>query len=226
MQITTPYPPLLLFHIAGGATGLVSGAVAMTFRKGSRGHRVAGNAFFASMLGMSGVGAYLALLKSQAGNVFGGLLTFYLVATAWLTARRRQGPPGIFDWAALLVALAIGATIVSYGIEAVRSPGGSKDGVPAPMYFILGSVALLAAAGDIRMIARGGVFGVQRISRHLWRMCFALFIASASIFIARPQLFPVILSTTHVLLLLGVLPLLLMLFWLVRVRFKSGLSFR
>jgi len=31
---------------------------------------------------------------------------------------------------------------------------------------------LLAAAGDIRMLVRGGVFGAKRIVRHLWRMCF------------------------------------------------------
>jgi hypothetical protein len=36
---------------------------------------------------------------------------------------------------------------------------------------------LLAAAGDLRMLLRGGLFGAQRIARHLWRMCFGLFIA-------------------------------------------------
>jgi uncharacterized membrane protein len=222
MQATTPYPPLLIFHIAGGAIGLLSGAVAMSFRKGSRVHRLAGNVFFVAMLGMSAAGAYLAFMKSQSGNVFGGILTFYLVATAWLTARRGEGETGIVDRAAFVVALAVGATIVTFGIQAARSQMGTKDGVPAPMYFILGSVALLAAAGDMRMIVRGGVFGVQRISRHLWRMCFALFIASGSIFIARPQIFPAFLSTTHVLVVLGVLPLLLMPFWLIRVRFRTA----
>jgi hypothetical protein len=34
------------------------------------------------MLGLSASGAYLAFMKSQPGNVLGGTLTFYLVATA------------------------------------------------------------------------------------------------------------------------------------------------
>lgn len=127
------YPPLLLFHIGAGTTGLVSGAVSLSFRKGSRGHRAAGNVFFVSMRCMASAGIVLALMKSQMSNVFGGTLTFYLVATAWSI---------------------VGATIATFGMEAARSPSGSKDNVPAPMYFVLASVALLAAAGDIRMLAR------------------------------------------------------------------------
>jgi hypothetical protein len=67
------------------------------------------------MLSMSAAGAYMAFMKSQMGNVFGGALTFYLVATAWITARRREGKTGIFDLGALLLALAVGTTIVVYG---------------------------------------------------------------------------------------------------------------
>jgi len=174
------------------------------------------------MLTMSGCGAYMALMKSEASNVFGGLLTFYMVATAWVTARRRDGGTGIFGWVGLLAALALGAVMVIFGIEAATSPTGTKAGMPAPMYFVFGSVALLAATGDVRMLLRGGVFGVQRIARHLWRMCFALFAASASLFLARPHLFPAVLSKTHVLFVLGILPLILMIFWLVRVRFKNA----
>jgi len=216
------YSPLLIVHISAGTIGLFSGFAAMVFRKGSRYHGMAGNVFFVSMLTMSSAGAYLALLKHQSSNVFGGLLTFYLVATAWVTARRRDGETSIFDWAGFLAALAVGIVIASFGLQAAASPTGSRDNVPAPMYFILASVALLSAAGDLRMLLRGGLFGAQRIARHLWRMCFGLFIASGSVFLARPHLFPAILRETHVLVLLGVLPLLLMIFWSVRARFSNA----
>jgi hypothetical protein len=71
--------------------------------------------------------------------------------------------------------------------------------------------------GDVRQILRGEISGAHRLARHLWRMCFALFIASASIFLSRQRLFPVLLQRTGVLIFLSVLPLLLMIFWLVRV---------
>jgi hypothetical protein len=214
------YSPSLILHISGGLVGLLSGATTMVFRKGSRGHGLAGNVFFVSMLTMSACGTYLAVVKHQPNNIIGGVLTFYLVATAWTTARRGDGQTSIFDWAGLLAALAVGIVIVARGIEAAKT--GLSDGVPIPMYFVLGSVALLSAAGDGRMLACGGLSGRKRIARHLWRMCFALFIASSSVFLARQQLFPALLRRTGALALLSVLPLLLLIFWFVRVRFANA----
>ena len=89
------------------------------------------------------------------------------------------------------------------------------------MIFFLGFVALLAAAGDVRMLVRGGVFGRQRIVRHLWRMCFSFFIATGSFFIGQPQVFPAFIRRTNLLFILGILPLVLMIFWLIRVRFTK-----
>jgi uncharacterized membrane protein len=80
---------ILVIHICAGITGILSGAAAMSFRKGSRWHRVAGNVFFVSMLGMSTAGAYLAFMKHQMNNVFGSVLAFYLVTTAWVAGARR-----------------------------------------------------------------------------------------------------------------------------------------
>ena len=164
----------------------------------------------------------LAIFKSQPGNVLGGALTFYLVATAWLTARRRDGAPGIFDWGSLLLILAVGATGVTLGLEAAMSPTGLKYDYPPGPYFFLGFVAVLATVGDVRMLVRGGVSGTQRIARHLWRMCFALFIASASIFLARQHLFPAVMRRTGMLIFLSFLPLVLLVFWFIRVHFANA----
>jgi hypothetical protein len=131
----------------------------MSFRKGSRGHRVAGNVFVISKLSLAASAVYLALMKSQVTNVLGGVLTFYLVTTAWLAARRRDGETGMFDWGLLLIALTVGATLVTLGLGAAHSQTGLKYGAPAGLYFIFGSWALLAAAGDIRMLVRAVFLG-------------------------------------------------------------------
>src|ERR1700730_10922907 len=161
------FSPILLFHICAGTSGLLSGAVAISFRKGSRRHRIAGNVFVISMLSLSSSGAFLAFMKSQMNNVFGGLLTFYLVVTAWVTARRRDGETGIFDWIGLLVALAIAAAAVIYCIEAAISQTGTRDGIPASGFVLPACVALVSVIGDTRMLLRGGLYGAQRIGRHL-----------------------------------------------------------
>jgi uncharacterized membrane protein len=214
--------PILILHICAGTLGLLSGAVAMSFRKGSRRHRVAGNVFVVSMLSMAVFAVYLAFMKSQVGNVLGGFLTFYLIATAWATARHKDGETGVFDYGALVVGSAIAAFYATFGFEAALSQTGLKYGYPAGIYFVFGSVVLLAVAGDIRMLVRGGVFGVHRIARHLWRMCFGLFIATGSLFLGQQQVFPAFLRKANVLFIPAVLPLVLMIFWLIRVRFKNA----
>jgi uncharacterized membrane protein len=175
--------PILAVHIAGGTLGLVSGAAALSFRKGSRRHAIAGRVFVVSMLTMAAGATDLAILKHEPGNIVGGIFTFYLTLTAWWTARHTDWATSKLGWVVLVIPLAVGALNWFSGIEKISSSGPPKDGVPAGMNFFLGSVMLLAAAGDVRMLLRGGVAGTARIARHLWRMCFGLFIATGSFFL-------------------------------------------
>ena len=229
------YSPTLIIHICGGTLGLLSGTAAMVFRKGSPRHVLAGKVFVASMLTMGVFAVYLAVTRHQPNNIGGGILTVYLIGTAWLTARRRDGETSRFDWVLFLIPLTLGVLTWMNTIKVVRSGASSQDGVPVGLSFFMGSVMLLAAAGDVRMLVRGGVTGTKRIARHLWRMCFGLFIASGSFFMGpsnRPlRLFstvgigkylPSALFSTTLYLILTILPLILLIFWLVRVRFTNA----
>jgi uncharacterized membrane protein len=208
--------PLLILHILGGTIGLLSGTFAMAVRKGSRLHRASGNVFTIAMLTLASSGLCLAILKSQRGNIIGSIITFYMIITAWLAGRRRN--IGRSDWAALLVGLGGVAAIFTLGVYTLHHP--DKD-APAGMSFFMGLVLLLAAAGDIRMLTRGGIAGRPRIMRHLWRMCFGLFIATGSFFLGQQQVFPAFLRGSIFLTVLAVLPLPLMIYWLFRVRFSK-----
>lgn len=212
--------PILVVHIIGGTVGMLSGFVTVFLRKGSRQHNIVGRVFVVSMLCMAAAGTYLAVLKSQPGNILGGMMTFYLVATAWMTAQLKPGErsPWIFDWSALAIVISVAATETTLGVEAAMSPTGLKYGGPPFLYFVTAAIALLATAGDIRLMVRGGISGVPRLARHLWRMCFALFVASGSIFLARAHLFPAFMRKTGMLFALSFLPLALLVFWVIRVR--------
>jgi len=150
-------------------------------------------------------------------NILMGLLALYLVSTAWITARRRKGT-GPFDRVALLLVVGVIGGLLVNGVRAARSEV-APGGIPATVYFVFAAVATMAAAGDARMIARGGLVGTARIARHLWRMCTALFIAVASFFLGQPQVFPDALCNAPglravpVFLVLGT-----MVFWMIRVR--------
>ena len=214
--------PLLLLHISCATVGLLSGFMAMAFRKGSGWHGAAGTVFFVSMLGMSASGAYIAMfLRPIMINVVAALLTFYLVSTAWSAAKRREGGTSIFDKGAFLFAMGVGVAGVAFGFEATNSPKGMKDGVPAVAYFIFGSVALLCAVSDVRMLVRGGVVGAQRIARHLWRMSVALLIATLSLYPGQARLFPRSLRQTNLLSVPAVLLIGAMLIWLYRVSVRK-----
>lgn len=215
------YSPLVLFHFCAGTLGMLSGAAALVFRKGSHNHRLAGKLFVLSMLSLAASGMYLALRIRQIGTFLGGALTFYLVATAWAASRRGDGETGLFEWGALLAALAVGTTEVSYGVQAVNSPTGLKEGYPPQPYFIFGFLILLCAAGDLRMLFRGGLFGGHRLARHLWRMCFALLIATLSFFPGQVKLFPASVRSIKILYTPHILIVALMVSWLFRVLLSS-----
>ena len=215
--------PLLFLHVAGGLVGLLSGTVAMVYRKGSRGHRLAGDVFVVSMLTMGLCGSTLAAMKHQMNNVFGGLLTFYMITTAWSTGRRRDGRTSLLDWGAMVFATVLGCSLLTLGTLVARGVAAPQAGVPLAMYFFMGAIPLLAAAGDIRVLVRGGITGTPRLARHLWRMCFGLFIASGSFFLGQQQVLPPALRKQYLLFPLAILPLVLLIYWLGRVSlYKRG----
>ncbi|MEP2990144.1 MAG: DUF2306 domain-containing protein [Parasphingorhabdus sp.] len=205
-------------HIILGTVAVLAGAGALVARKGSKAHRLVGNVFFTSMVIMALSGIYMAIVMPMAISVLAGVFTIYLVATSWAAARRPDGISNWFDFIALATALAVALTGVLLGLEAQNSATGLKDGLPPfPHYFFAG-LGLLAAAGDLIVIVRRGISGKQRIARHLWRMCFAYFIAAGSLFTGPgATAFPEAVGETGLLDIPEPLILVIMLFWIVRV---------
>ncbi|MDB5703962.1 MAG: hypothetical protein JWN66_1078 [Sphingomonas bacterium] len=217
--ITVGASLILILHIGAGGIAIVSGMAALAFRKGGRGHRIAGNLFFVSMLIMSAIGASVAAFLPSRISVIAGALTFYLVATSWVTVRHKPGDTGRFEMAAFLFASGIAAAGLAIGVQTVASPTGRLDGLPPQPVLVFAAVAALAAVSDLRMIRRPGIFGAQRIARHLWRMCAALLIAAFSFFLGQQKVMPVSMRGSPLLFVPELIIIGSMIFWLVRVRF-------
>ena len=205
---------LLPIHIIAGVLGLVSGAIALSARKGAKLHRKVGMIFVYAMMVVAITGTVMGALLFEMAAVIPGLLTFYLVLTSFLTVRRPVTRKfSWIDFGAMLLGLTVGIASFSYGLMA--------EGQPTVLYIIFGAVALLATLGDIRMILARKIQGAQRIARHLWRMCVALLLASISLFIGQSQVFPEPLRNSGLLPMPVLLVLFLMFYWLVRVRFTQ-----
>jgi len=209
---------LLPVHIIAGATAIITGFVALLARKGADRHRRTGMVFVFAMLTMAGSGAVMAALQPNRGNVMGGLLTFYMVSTAILTTRRTFDRIKWLDGGALLLGLLTTTAGLMFGLGALRSATGTLDGYPPPLYFVFGGVAFLASIGDVRMFFQG-VPGKRRIVRHLWRMCLAMFIATASFFLGQAKVMPEALRIVPMLAIPVLVVVVVMFYWLARVWF-------
>jgi uncharacterized membrane protein len=222
---------LLAIHIAAGGLAIVLGAVALSVKKGGTIHRRSGLVFVCAMLVMGISASVLGFRNSPAdGNVMAGLMTAYFVGTALTTVRPSSRWTRRLNAAALTIAVGLAVLAIMGGVKAVNSGGLSPGGVPfrtiGVMSFILATVLLLSAIGDVRIMRSGMPRGGPRLARHLWRMCFALFIAAGSFFSIRERVAQVLpepfttgpMRALPILLLFGA-----MFYWLWRVRGRRTL---
>lgn len=211
---------ILAAHIAGGILAIAVGAGALAARKGGSVHKMAGTWFLGSMLVLAVTAAILEPFREpEPGSPLVGVFVCYFVLTSWVTARRRDGTTGWFE---------IGACVVALGIAAATLWGAMTSGRTTPFgegpVFALAGILLLAGLLDLNAILRKKLTAVQRLARHLWRMCFAFFIATGSFFIGQQDVLPAAVRGSPVLLALGLAPLAVMACWLVRLRFGKALA--
>lgn len=211
---------LLPFHIVAAVLALASGYVALAVTKGAALHRRAGMIFVFAMVTMSLSGALMEALTTSftSVNVVAGLMTFYCVVTALRTVRPRPQALSWVDRAGVALALLVSVLAFFAGYDLASR--GRPEAAPS---FIFGCVGLLGAAGDTRMIRVGGIRGPRRLARHLWRMCFGMWVAAASFFWGPPNRVPDIIRIPALQAVAVLVPVVVMLFWLWRLRRKQRL---
>jgi hypothetical protein len=207
---------MTILHLCAGTVVLVSGAVALTFAKGGQAHRIAGRSFVIAMLAIFVTGLAIVEARLSFPNV---VLAGYFPATAWLTIWRKEKRVGVPEIVAMLVGATGAALLLRFGVQAAMSPDGSLESAPAAIYFVFGSVAALAVLLDLKVLLQRGVVGVSRIVRHLWRMCYALFMACGAFFLGQQDMLPEALRGSPLLYAAALAPLALMFAWLVALRF-------
>jgi uncharacterized membrane protein len=223
LATSTGLPFLVLaFHVGTGLVALAAGFIAIALPKGRTWHRRSGLVFVYAMIATGMAAAGIAIYEGNS-TVTGGVLTAYLVFTAYTAVRPLPGVGRRVDIALLMLASTIAAATYTSAFTALGRPGNQINGVPAGMMFFMATITLLAAAGDARMIRAGGVQGARRLARHLWRMSFALFIASGSFFLGQMKFIPEQIRIVPLIVVVAVSPLALLLYWMWRVRLKQNL---
>jgi len=205
---------VLYVHVTAGAIAILAGFASMLVAKGSPRHRLAGNVYVVAMLTMT-TSAFIAaaFLRPNELNVLAALLTFYLVATAWMTMHRKPARPALLEY----LASAVGAAAALFGFIVVsRVEGAGMEGFG----YAFGGIAALCVASDIRFYVRRTISASQRLVRHLWRMGFTLFVATGSFFLGQMKHLPAWITDSRLNVLIALIPGVLLVFWLFRVRFS------
>lgn len=205
-------------HIAGGLVAILAGTIAVSARKGGRVHANAGSWFLGSMLVLGVTASILEPYRTPPGSPIGGVLVCYFVTTSWVAARRRDGMTGKFEIAACIAALGLATLMIWGGLTGATTPAG-----PGPV-FALGGICLLAGLLDLNVVLREKLTAVQRLSRHLWRMCLAFFIATGSFFLGQQDVLPAAMRGSPLLFIPALAPFAIMAFWLVRLRFAKAMA--
>lgn len=140
-------------------------------------------------------------------NVFIAVFASYLIVTAWLTVRREQGTIGAAEKVALVVSVTSSRRSRYFRFIAIYG-------------FTL--VLAIAALSDAKVVFLGGISGAPRIARHLWRMCVGLTLAMGSAFTnGFARLLPGRYHVPLAFFLPQFVPLALLMFWMIRVRFTE-----
>jgi hypothetical protein len=209
-------------HIIAGLLSLLAGATALYSAKGSGLHRKSGMVFVIAMIVMTSSAVLIAaFLSPNRVNVVAGTLTFYLVCTGLLTVKRTVEQIRIPSTGFMLLAFATSLYAFSLGIEGIGNTRNIVDKVPAQVLFLFGTVGLLGALLDARMLLAGSIQGPHRLARHLWRMSFAMWLATMSFFLGQAKFFPEPIRKSGLLVIPVLVVLAMMLYWLVRVLWKK-----
>jgi uncharacterized membrane protein len=216
-------PLLLPVHIIAAAVGLLAGAIALSVSKGATLHRKAGRVFVYAMVAMCGTAIVMAVFRRQPVNIIAGSMTAYLAITALTTVRPPSAESRRLNTGLMIVAFMLGIAMFAAGFVALAR--GRLGGLPSFPFFLFGVLGISGAIGDFQTLRAGTLRGAARLSRHLWRMCMALFITTASFFSIRARVAAVLPApfTTPVMRTIPVLLVLVVMFyWLRRVRSRRS----
>ena len=214
---------LLAIHIIAGGLALVSGYTAMFVAKGATTHRRSGMVFVVAMLVMVATGGGIAAWHGNEGSTIGAVMTFYFVLTALVTVRRPAGWTRQLDIGLTVLALAGTALSFTLAFAALASPTKLWEGLPPFPFFMFGTIGTVAIVGDVRMLRSGLPRGAPRLARHLWRMCWAMWIAAGSFFFGQAKVIPEPIRKPALLAVPVLAVFAVMFYWLWRVRVKRSL---
>jgi uncharacterized membrane protein len=208
-----------VLHILFGLLAVLSGTLALFARKGSPVHARAGQTFVLCMVTSSMLGAVAGAVAYQTFyiTIHAGILAMTLILTSrQIVKTKGTGVSAKFGAMTVLSGLnTLGLLCAS--TYALQLPDGILFGFHAADYAFLAAISGIALIGEIRILLQKIQSPKHRLAAHLWRMCFAFFIAAGSAFTGPgAKIFPDAIRNSGVLSLPEAMIFCAMLYWLFR----------
>jgi uncharacterized membrane protein len=169
---------------------LVCGVAAFSARKGGRVHRSAGAGFLAAMILLGLSGLWLSLAREILFTVFLSLIALHAVITGWAAARPRSGLARAVTLGSGTVSCLIALGAVTGGAIAAAAPGGALNGLQPGAFHTLAAVSAVLSVFDWRYAFAPAPSRPRRLTRHLGRMGFSLFLATGIFFFGNSHALP------------------------------------
>ncbi|MBD1581137.1 hypothetical protein [Pseudoalteromonas sp. S16_S37] len=208
---------VLYSHIFFGAIAVIAGYIALFTSKGKARHIQSGNWFVITMVLMAIPGIVIAYMMPMIITAIAGFFTIYLVLSGVGVFKFAHARRGCLNLALCIGAFVIGLYSLLCGYWATQSQSGFYQGVTLEPYIMFGVLPIISALLDIRYMLVQTLTSTVRLTRHVWRMCFALFIAVGSFVGQGLKSAPDAIGSFVLVEYADVIILLTMLYWLVRV---------
>jgi len=177
-------------HFWIGCFALACGAAAFSARKGGRIHRSAGTGFLAAMILLGLSGLWLSLAREILFTVFLSLIALHAVITGWAAARPRAGLARAVTLGSGAASSLIALGAVTGGAITAGAPGGALNGLQPGAFHLLAAVSAVLSVFDWRYAFAPAPSRARRLTRHLGRMGFSLFLATGIFFFGNSHVLP------------------------------------
>lgn len=175
-----------------------------------------------SMLLLGLTGTVVAIARDIPLSMLNGAVICYFVLSSLSAIRNPEYVISVFDKLLTVFSWVLVLAFAWYAFQVTQTESGQLGGFGMAEYIVFGSVMLFSAISDIRYLLKSGLSTVHKLVRHIWRMFFPLFMATAAFFLGQAKLFPKGFQTIELLAIPVVFVILSMIYWVVIMAMKKS----
>lgn len=178
-----------IIHLFTGSITLIFGLAALISVKGSSFHQLSGRLFIFSMSLLVISGLWMSVTREILSTMYLSALAAYSFLTGWATVTHNTFGK-IITKSSPLFSLLISVGAILGGLKAAATKTGLLNDLPPAAFYVVAGIVSLAFLLDIRYLRMKIPAVKSRLTRHIWRMGFSMFLSTSIFFFGNNNLLP------------------------------------